>query len=240
MNLSRFCILKPPLHCLAQTGPVKSQRSQPHTGQPPSVRSPEGTSRRSDLVKISRFCAKPPGAWQQRAAARSAEQCACVNGHGQLRAALLLCHFTSASIWLLTCLLLCLLPNEREGGFSAPTIPTRMALPEFAADSKAGQVEDTTEPTNIRVSLVHLGHRPMAEDIQRKPSPGAPGTQTSALPWLKEPHADPQGPAMTWWVLTKFWGITEHGKPRLCPHPMLHHPHLGAQLASWGVSSSPG
>lgn len=76
-------------------------------------------------------------------------------------------------------------------------MPARTALPRFAADSKAGQVEDTTDPTNIRLSLVHLGHRPKAEDIQRKPSPGAPGTQTSALLWLNETHADPQGPALT-------------------------------------------
>lgn len=126
------------------------------------------------------------------------------------------------------------LPPPFQHGWHFPNL---LLIPRLA---RSGQVEDTTEPTNIRVSLVHLGHRPMAEDIQRKPSPGAPGTQTSALPWLKEPHADPQGPAMTWWVLTKSRGITEHGKPRLCPHPVLHHPHLGAQLASWGVSSSPG
>lgn len=73
-----------------------------------------------------------------------------MNGHFQLCRDVLFCHFMSASIRLLMCLLLCFVfLSEREERFPALAVPIWMALPKFGADSKADQMEDTKLPLLI-------------------------------------------------------------------------------------------
>lgn len=86
---------------------------------------------------------------------------------------------------------------------------------------------------------------PKPEDIQTKPSPGAPGTQTSALLLPNETHTltDPHGQALTGSMLA---GTRDHRESlntakggfehTLCRIPRLYP---STKLAPCGASSSP-